>query len=119
MASFCDDLNKTGTNYTIEASSGGLASATTGGINVIPGAPTKLVITGQPPASVTAGSSFGLTATIEDAQGNVASGYTGNISAALRLEPRQRHLERHAGAAGQRRSGHVLEPLAEQSRQRV
>jgi hypothetical protein len=46
-------------------------------ITVNPAAATKFIISG--PASVRSGPSFSLTVTVEDAYGNVATGYTGTI----------------------------------------
>jgi hypothetical protein len=40
----------------------------------------KLVVTAQPPESVTAGNEFGLTVLVEDSSGNVASNYTGSVT---------------------------------------
>ena len=47
-------------SFTIQASSGSLAVATTGTVFVTPAAPSQLVVTAQPPASVSAGSGFRL-----------------------------------------------------------
>ncbi len=52
-------------------------SGTDGGITVSPGAASQFIITA--PSSVTAGVAFSLTVTVEDAYGNVATGYTGTI----------------------------------------
>jgi hypothetical protein len=48
---------------------------------------THLVVTTQPPGTVTAGSGFGFTVAAEDSQGNVASGYLGNVTVALASNP--------------------------------
>ena len=45
-----------------------------------PAAASQVVITQQPPASVTAGSGFGLQASIEDAYGNVETSATNTVS---------------------------------------
>jgi len=52
-------------------------SGTDGGITVNPGTASQFIITA--PSSVTAGVAFSLTVTVEDAYGNVATGYTGTI----------------------------------------
>ena len=51
------------------------------------GLPTQLVITAQPPATVTAGSGFGLTVTVEDRLGNVVTDYNGSVTIALASNP--------------------------------
>ena len=48
---------------------------------------TQLVVTTQPPASVTAGSGFGLVVTAEDAFGNVDPTFTGSVTLALANNP--------------------------------
>ena len=47
----------------------------------------EFVVTAQPPASVTAGSGFGLTVTVEDSTGNVDSSFNGTVSLALYNNP--------------------------------
>ncbi len=51
------------------------------------GLPTKLAITTQPPASVTAGSTFGLAVTVEDRIGDVITSYNGSVTIALSNNP--------------------------------
>ncbi len=80
-------LNKVGAGYTVKATNGTLTSATSGSISVSPGATTQLLITTQPPATVTPGSSFGFTVTAEDAEGNIASGFNGSETVALVSNP--------------------------------
>ncbi len=48
---------------------------------------TQLVVTGEPPASVTAGSGFALTVAVEDASNNVVTNYTGSVTVALANNP--------------------------------
>jgi hypothetical protein len=48
---------------------------------------TQVVITTQPATSVTAGSAFGLTVTVEDSQGDVVTGYSGSVTIALFANP--------------------------------
>ena len=52
-------------------------AGTEGGITVNPAAASQFILSG--PASVTAGATFSLTLTVEDAYGNVVTGYTGTI----------------------------------------
>ena len=80
-------LNKVGSGYSLAVTSGTLTSVTSSAISVAPGAATQLLITSQPPASVTAGVGFGLTVTAKDAQGNVATGFSGNETVALANNP--------------------------------
>jgi hypothetical protein len=49
--------------------------------------PTQLVVTAQPPANVTAGSEFSLTLTAEDADGNIATGFTDSVTIGLLTNP--------------------------------
>ena len=48
---------------------------------------TAFVVTTQPPASVTAGSDFGLTVTAEDSSGNVDTSFNGTVTVALANNP--------------------------------
>ena len=50
-------------------------------------AATQLVVTAQPPASITAGSSFGLVVMAEDGLGNVDPTFTGSVTLALASNP--------------------------------
>ena len=80
-------LNRPGAGYTLSIASASLASVTTSAINVTPGAATQLVISSQPPTSVTAGAGFGLSVLAEDAQGNVVPTFSGSVTAALANNP--------------------------------
>jgi hypothetical protein len=55
-------------------------------VNVTPPA-TQLAVTSQPPASVLAGSPFGLTVSVENAVGNVVSSFNGMVTLALGSNP--------------------------------
>src|SRR5262249_57775707 len=48
---------------------------------------THLVITQQPPSSVTAGSLFGLTVTAEDSSGNPITSFNGTVTVGLANNP--------------------------------
>jgi DNA-binding beta-propeller fold protein YncE len=54
---------------------------------VVAGAATQLVVTVQPPGTVTPGVAFGLTVSAEDANGNVDTSFTGNVALALASNP--------------------------------
>jgi FKBP-type peptidyl-prolyl cis-trans isomerase 2/regulation of enolase protein 1 (concanavalin A-like superfamily) len=72
-------LNKAGSGATIAVSAGGLSGATTSAIDVTAAPATQLVVTAQPPSSVTAGSGFGLVVEAEDPFGNVDPRYSGSV----------------------------------------
>ncbi len=76
-----------GTGYTAQATATGLSAATSSPFNVVVAKVSKLAVTSQPPASVAAGTAFGLTITAEDQYGNVATGFTGSVSIALLNNP--------------------------------
>ena len=81
-------LTTAASGYTLVVSGGGLGEGITSAITVTPAAASQVVITQQPPASVTAGSGFGLQATIEDAYGNVETGDNSDVvTAALASNP--------------------------------
>jgi hypothetical protein len=80
-------LGRVGSPYQIQASSPGLAGATTAELSVTPAAPARLVMTLQPPASVTAGTAFGLGVSIEDALRNLVTGYGGDVTVAMERGP--------------------------------
>ena len=50
-------------------------------------ATSQLVVTQQPPASVTAGTPFGLTVEAEDSSGNLLSSFDGTVSVAIATNP--------------------------------
>ena len=80
-------LNTAGSGYVLQASAGNLTTATTGSLTVAPAGPAQLLITSAPPASVTAGSAFGLTVEVEDAFGNVDTTFEGPLSLTLSGDP--------------------------------
>ena len=80
-------LNKVGANYTLLAYSSGLTSATSSGLTVTPGTATQLLVSVQPPTSVTAGKAFGLTVAAEDSYGNVVPTFSGSVTAAIGNNP--------------------------------
>jgi hypothetical protein len=76
-------LSKPSSGYTLKATTTGLASATSSAITVTPvGTATQLVVASQPPASVTAGTGFGLVVKAEDSLGNVDSSFHGGVTVA-------------------------------------
>jgi hypothetical protein len=80
-------LNKVGNGYTLIIKSTNLGSATTGSIKVIPGAASQVAINPLLATNVTVGAPFGFTASVEDAQGNVVTSYSGNVTVAISTNP--------------------------------
>jgi hypothetical protein len=76
-------LTQAGDGYSLEATSGNLTPATTGPITVTTAAPAQLVVRAQPPETVTAGIGFGLSVAVEDAYGNLATTYGGEVTIGL------------------------------------
>jgi len=89
VASFTNlSINKSGAGYTLTASAASLAGATSDPFTVSAGPPTQLVFSGQP-GDVVAGSGFtpDVQITARDAQGNVATGFTGDVTVAIGTNP--------------------------------
>ena len=79
-----------------------------------PAAPSQLVITQQPPASVKVSSRFGLQATIEDQYGNVVTTASNTVSVALANNPTGATLGGTLSVAASQRRGHLLRTDAQQ-----
>jgi hypothetical protein len=77
-------LSKVGVGYTLKASSGSLAAATSGALTVGPGAAAKLAVTTQPSGAAYA-TAFGTqpVITIQDASGNTATQSNLNVTLAV------------------------------------
>ena len=71
-------LGRAGTGYTLVASAEGLASATSAAFDVAPAQAATLTLAASA-RSVTAGEPVGLTVTLSDALGNVATNYVGTV----------------------------------------
>ena len=80
-------LTKAASGYTLYASGGGFGWGVTNTITVTPAAPTQLVITQQPPATVKVNSGFGLQASIEDQYGNAVTTAANTVSVAFANNP--------------------------------
>jgi type II secretory pathway pseudopilin PulG len=87
VATFGCSLNKPASGYTLTATSSGLTSVTTGTFAIVPGTPTQLSITTQPPASSTAGTAFTVAGTLKDALGNVATNASTPVTLAIGTNP--------------------------------
>ena len=81
------ELDHAASGYTIKATGTGLAATTTNSFDITPAAASQLLVTAQPPSSVTAGSTFGLAVTAEDQYGHIANGFTGSVTIALKNNP--------------------------------
>src|SRR5213076_65848 len=89
VATFFDlSLNKTGTGYTLTASSTGFAPVTSAAFDITPGTATQLAFTGQPSTTV-AGAAISPTVQVTalDPAGNLVPGFTGNVIVALGNNP--------------------------------
>src|SRR4029077_7670047 len=88
-ATFGDlSINKTGTGYTLVASTTGLAPVTSTGFDITPGTATHLVFSIQPSNTV-AGAAIvpAVQVSALDAAGNLAPSFTGNVTIALGNNP--------------------------------
>ena len=79
-------IDTAASGYVLQARTNGLSSASTGPISVTPTA-TELEVLTQPPASVVAGTGFGLTIAVADASGNLVATFDGNVTIALAANP--------------------------------
>jgi uncharacterized delta-60 repeat protein len=76
-------LTTAASGYTLDVSASGLGEDVTSAVTVTPAAAAQVAITTEPPASVTAGSGFGLQARIEDWYGNVETGDNTDVVATV------------------------------------
>ena len=80
-------ITKSGTGYSLAASSAGLTAAATNNFDITPGPATKLAFTTQP-ASNTVGVSIGSpTVTAQDQYGNTATAFSGVVTLTLATNP--------------------------------
>jgi hypothetical protein len=81
-------IDKSGTGYTLSATATGLTAATSGTFNITPGPVAQLVFTGQPLGAI-AGTNItpAVVVTGHDQLGNVATGFTGNVTVAIGTNP--------------------------------
>lgn len=90
VATFSDlSLDKADTGYTLQASTYGLPSLTSGTFDVMPGPPRQLAFTVQPPDSTTAGAAFApaVQVSVLDAAGNVVPTATESVTVTLGNNP--------------------------------
>jgi streptogramin lyase len=79
-------LDTAAAGYTLQvtsSASGGPTIGVTSGINVVPAAASKLVVTAQPPGSVAIGQGFSLTVEAEDQFDNIITSYSGSATVTL------------------------------------
>jgi len=89
VATFGDlSINKTGTGYTLTASTTGFAPVTSTGFDITPGTATQLVFTVQPSNTV-AGAAISPAVQVSalDGAGNPAPSFTGNVTISLGNNP--------------------------------
>lgn len=89
VATFADlSIDVAAAGYSLSATTAGLTAATSASFTVAAGAATALAFT-VPPVNITAGASFGpaLQVVARDALNNVATGFTGNITLAIGINP--------------------------------
>lgn len=80
-------IDKIGTGYTLVASSTGVLSATSTAFNVTPGSAATMTFTTQPLSTTALATMPAVAVTAFDAAGNVATGFTGNVTVALGTIP--------------------------------
>ncbi|MHC5539046.1 S8 family serine peptidase, partial [Singulisphaera rosea] len=78
-------IKKSGVGYTLKATSGSL-STTSAKFNVLAADASQLVVSTQP-ASTTAGKAFGLSISVQDGFGNLASTFNGKVTLTLASNP--------------------------------
>ena len=85
------DLIKAGLGYNFQVTDltdpSTVTLTTTNGINVFAGAATQIVLTSEPPATMIAGTAFGLTALAEDPYNNVDTTFGNGVSVAIQTNP--------------------------------
>src|SRR5207247_11252164 len=81
-------IHSVGTGHTLAASAAGPGGATSTAVNITPGVASHLVFSAEP-TTTTAGAVItpAVQVTAQDAQGNTAAGFTGNVSVAIGTNP--------------------------------
>ncbi|HUQ06163.1 MAG TPA: Ig-like domain-containing protein [Kofleriaceae bacterium] len=88
VATFNDlNIDDADTGYTLTATASGLTGATSSAFDITPGAATQLVITVEPSAAVAGAANAGVTVEARDANGNVDTSFTGQITATKNSGP--------------------------------
>ncbi|HZW33685.1 MAG TPA: hypothetical protein VFF52_23390, partial [Isosphaeraceae bacterium] len=76
-------VDRAGPGDSLQVTSDGLTAATTTSFAVSPAPAARLVVTVQPPATITAGSGFGVVVAAVDPFGNIDSSFDGAVSLAV------------------------------------
>jgi hypothetical protein len=88
VATFANVMLNTAGNYTLQATDGMLAAATSGNFTIVPAGANKLVITQQPTDTAAHDAiSPAITVAVEDQFGNVVAGNTSTVTLALGASP--------------------------------
>lgn len=88
VATFNDlSIDKLGTGYTLKATATGLTAATSATFNIVAGSAAQLAFTTQPGNTVAGVAMTQVKVTARDAQGNTATGFSGNITVAIGANP--------------------------------
>lgn len=90
VANFNDlSINKSGTGYTLVASTANLTNATSNTFNITPGTATQLVFTTQPSSAATGGTAFSQqpVVTVEDVNGNTVTSSSVSVTLAIGTNP--------------------------------
>ena len=88
MATFTDLADDKAETIGLKFTSGSLATATANDVTIGPASAATLVVTNQPPSSVTAGDGFAFAVTTEDRFGNIVPSFTGSVAVELANNPR-------------------------------
>ena len=80
------NIDKSGTGYTLAATSGGLTGATSAAFNITFGAAAKLGITAQP-GNASAGAPISMTVAVQDASGNTVMSSSASVTVAIQNNP--------------------------------
>ena len=81
-------INKTGTGYTLKATSGALTAGTSSGFNITPGTATQLAFAVQPTSTAAAATiTPNVQVSIEDANGNVVTSAVNGVTLAIGTNP--------------------------------
>jgi hypothetical protein len=96
-------LNRAATSDTLQLSATGLTSVNSAPIAVTPATAAQIMLTQAPPSSATAGTPFGFSVAIADADGNLVTSYNGEVTVGFLS---------NAGGAGSVLSGTLTVPVS-------
>lgn len=93
------NIDRSGSGYTLRATSAGLASDTSAAFNVTAATATSLTFSTQPPTIAGQGAPFTVVVTARDGFSNVATGFTGTVTVAIGTNPAGGTLSGTTGVA--------------------